>query len=456
MQISESETLELKRSTAELGEALKSIVAILNKHQAGDLYFGFRDNGVEVGQDVSQKTLRCIAQAIDQKIEPKIFPKITGVNIGGKDCVHVQYEGVQVPYFYEGRAYLRVADQDRQITVHELRKLFGEQISKDWEKQPSEKSIKDVDSKTLKDFMRHAKAASRINFSYSNAGTTLHKLGLTRNGKLLRAGEVLFCNDNRMEVQAAVFAGNDKLTFLDIRQIKGNLFGLLVKCRSYLWDHIDWRGKLSGEGRREIPEIPTRALEEALVNSVIHRDYANLKSNEISIFKDRIEVYNPGEYLPSASPQEFVKGQERSVLRNPLIAEAMYNANATERWGSGFKRIYDECKKAGVKVEFNEVKTGFVVVFHRKRAVSEQAEAPESPGKSQKSTRKVPEKYQKLLKAIISDSKISRDALAQKTGVPAGTILSGLRWLVKNGILRRVGPARGGYWEFIKTKDNWE
>ena len=54
----ESETLELKKSTSELKEAIISIVSILNKHQKGELYFGVKNNGDVVGQTVTEKTIR--------------------------------------------------------------------------------------------------------------------------------------------------------------------------------------------------------------------------------------------------------------------------------------------------------------------------------------------------------------------------------------------------------------
>ncbi|NLX92608.1 MAG: hypothetical protein GXZ02_01865 [Clostridiales bacterium] len=60
----ETETLEFKKSTGELKEAVISIGAILNKHQKGELYFGLKSDGMPVGQDVSEKTLREISQAI--------------------------------------------------------------------------------------------------------------------------------------------------------------------------------------------------------------------------------------------------------------------------------------------------------------------------------------------------------------------------------------------------------
>jgi ATP-dependent DNA helicase RecG len=56
----ESEFIELKKSTSELKEAIKSIVAMLNKHSAGELYFGIRNDGTVLGQEVSDKTLRSV------------------------------------------------------------------------------------------------------------------------------------------------------------------------------------------------------------------------------------------------------------------------------------------------------------------------------------------------------------------------------------------------------------
>ena len=79
MELKESETLELKKSTSELKEAIVSIVAILNKHGGGEVYFGVKNDGTVVGQDVTQNTLRSISQAIADNIERKIYPKIEDV-----------------------------------------------------------------------------------------------------------------------------------------------------------------------------------------------------------------------------------------------------------------------------------------------------------------------------------------------------------------------------------------
>jgi len=71
--IEENENIEFKKSTSLINQAVVSIVAILNKHGKGELYFRINDKGVVVGQDVSAKTLRDISQKIDEQIEPYLY-----------------------------------------------------------------------------------------------------------------------------------------------------------------------------------------------------------------------------------------------------------------------------------------------------------------------------------------------------------------------------------------------
>lgn len=117
--------------------------------------------------------------------------------------------------------------------------------------------------------------------------------------------------------------------------------------------------------RVEIPEIPLEAIREALINSLIHRDFKNPKSNEIAIYKDRIEIFNPGEFPEGFKPEDFIEGQG-SIPRNPLIANTLYLSKDIEKWGSGFRRITEACAEANVKVKFEIRKNGFMVIFYRK------------------------------------------------------------------------------------------
>ena len=85
--LKESEILELKKSTSELKEGIISIAAILNKHQQGELYFGIKNDGTAVGQDVTEKTLREVSKTISESIEPKIYPKIKEIEIAAKKVI---------------------------------------------------------------------------------------------------------------------------------------------------------------------------------------------------------------------------------------------------------------------------------------------------------------------------------------------------------------------------------
>jgi ATP-dependent DNA helicase RecG len=449
MKFKESEILELKSSTSELEEAIIAICAILNKHRKGELYFGIKNNGDVVGQDVSDKTLRDISKSISDHIEPKIYPYINSINIENKPCVHVTFEGKNIPYFADGRAYIRVGTENKQLTAHELKRFILNNNKPMWESQFSEKNIKDINAKTLKDYIFKANTAKRIDFEFTNAEAVLRKLCLIKNEKLLKAAEVLFCDDNSLEVQAAIFASKEKLTFLDIQQFKGNLFELLKKSEAYIKEHMNWRAELLTEGRKEIPEIPLRALTEALVNSFCHRDFFAPESNKIAIYKDRVEIYNPGQFPEGFTPEDFIKKEEQSILRNPLIANILFLSKDIEKWGSGLKRIYEECRTNNVKVEFAKLKSGFSIIFYRKESPLQR-----TPQISPQISPQIPtELEQKILNLIKEKSKISRTNIAKMLSLSEDTIKEYIERLKQKGLLKRVGSDRGGHWEVIENKE---
>jgi ATP-dependent DNA helicase RecG len=107
------------------------------------------------------------------------------------------------------------------------------------------------------------------------------------------------------------------------------------------------------------------AIREALFNSFCHKDYETGQSNEVAIYKDRIEIYNPGAFPEGYEPQDFIDRPERPVRRNPRIARILYYSKDVESFGTGLRRITETCNVAGVRVEFKKLKSGFVVCFYR-------------------------------------------------------------------------------------------
>jgi len=337
------------------------------------------------------------------------------------------------------------------MSAHELEIRMQNKKKFHWENEISRKTLADVNEGVVKDFMRKAKEAKRIDFDFVDVKTTLNKLGLLDRGDLTRAAEVLFCDESSMEVQAAIFAGTDKLTFLDIKSFKGTLFSLRQQAEIYVKEHMKWRAVITSGPREEIPEIPVDALREAIGNSLCHRDFSNPKGNEVAIFKDRVEIYNPGFFPDGVNPEDFFTGHEHSILRNPLIAETMYKSKDIERWGSGIKRIYDECVSAGVRVEFRKLKTGFVVMFYRPKWEEGEGLGQDHGGKSKvKSNEKSKVKSnEKVIRLIVSNSAITVPEIAESLGLSLAGVEKIIRTLKQRERLRRVGPDKGGHWEVL-------
>ncbi len=228
----ESETVELKRSTSELKEGVVSVAAILNKHRGGEIYFGVRNDGAVVGQAVSEKTLRDVSRALSEAIEPRIYPEVERVKLSGKDCIKVRFSGNDAPYLAFGRGYMRVGEEDRRLSARELERLFlsRNRDNARWESELSDRRLSEAHAPTVRRAVKKANLAGRLDFRFESVKATLNKLQLMRGGRLLKAAEALFCADNPLKVKAAVFAGTDKTTFLDIKEFEGTIFSLLDKA----------------------------------------------------------------------------------------------------------------------------------------------------------------------------------------------------------------------------------
>jgi ATP-dependent DNA helicase RecG len=365
----ESERLEFKKTTAELNEAVVSIAAILNKQGSGELYFGVNNDGTPLGMDISDKTLRDISQAISQHLEPKIFPEITDVYFLQNHCIHVVFQGDDAPYFAFQKAYIRVADTDKQMTRDELERFMLQKNERKntWDAAISERTIDEVDEKTLKAYLTKANRAMRIDFTYSTKEEVLNRLRLVKFGHVVNAADVLFCEPAYLETQMATFATDQKLTFLDIDRRSGRIGDLIEMSERYIGDAINWRVVFDGSiERKEIPEIPMDAVREALINSYCHRDYKSSQNNEILVFKNRVEIYNPGTFPFSMTPKDYIEGNEPSIRRNPRLSDLLYYSKDIESFGTGLRRISQACETAGVRVEFRLMKMGFAVVFYRR------------------------------------------------------------------------------------------
>lgn len=442
MKYKESETIELRKSTSELKEAVISISAILNKHSCGEVYFGIKNDGSIIGQEVGNKTLRDVSRAISENIEPKIYPKIQQLRINNKTCIKVNFQGKNLPYFAFGRAYMRVADEDRQISARELEHLIIKK-NKDklrWDTEIcTQAGLPDISIKKLKAFLKTA------GLKYDTLFNSLAKLKLLANRKLLNSAVILFAKRPQdffpnAKLRCAVFARTDTSFIIDRKEFEGDIFYLIEKAQEYILENIHIGMRLEGLRRIDVSEIDKEAFREAIINAFCHRDYREHDSVNLAIFKDRLEIRSPG-LLYGGLTIEKIRTEMVSERRNELLAELLHRVHFIEKWGRGISLILSKEPTA----EFKEVGNHFIVVFKRKSTAS----AEKAIGKTVEKT--VEKTKEKIIALIKEKPTITQHELKVRIGLTRRGIEWNLKKLKEEGVLRRIGSDRGGYWQ-VKRK----
>lgn len=361
----EDETLEFKKTTGEINEAVQSICAMLNKHGHGTVYFGILPNGEVKGQIVNDNTLRDISRKVFETICPQVIPSIKKMVVDGKDIIEVVFKGNEAPYSCKGIYYIRVADEDRVLQPNELRQLFEYNKNGSWDSQLTDYSIDDIDIESLRKFYNKAISCGRLKENEFDPKRLLIKLELMKNDKLTNAGYYLFSNKKPIVLKMAIFATDKKLTFLDINRIDGNIISLIDEANSYVKKNIRWKADIIDMRRVEKPEIPLNALREIICNSFAHARYNSNTEHEISIHPSMIRIYNPGEFPIGYKPEDFIEKNMPSMVRNPLILKTLFKSEDVESYSSGFKRVYDECNNACVGIDYVIDREGFTFIFKR-------------------------------------------------------------------------------------------
>jgi len=238
----ESETREFKKGLSELKEGLISAAAVLNKHGAGELWFGVRNDGTAAGLDVNEKTLRDLSQAIAAHIEPRIYPKIAARTFQGAKCIHITFAGSDAPYFAYGRAYMRVADEDRQMSAKELEKfiLAKNREGVRWDNQPGDLKLRDMDAGRVARFLE--KAGLQKGKAKESVQCALEKLDVIRDGSPVQCAALFFSKKPPVQLRCAVFASRTSAHFLDQHDFEGDVLELIDEAQKYILKNIHIRG----------------------------------------------------------------------------------------------------------------------------------------------------------------------------------------------------------------------
>ena len=156
---------------------------------------------------------------------------------------------------------------------------------------------------------------------------------------------------------------------LDDKEYEGNLIYLLKSGSEFIRNNSKVRFVKEAQYRVDKPDYAERAVTEALVNALIHRDYIVLGSEvHIDMFDDRVEITSPGGMFGGGSIQEYDIYSIRSMRRNPVIADLFHRMKYMERRGSGLRKIVSETEKLpgyteAYKPEFSSTATDFRVIL---------------------------------------------------------------------------------------------
>ena len=446
----ESETLEFKKTTGEVKEGMVSIAAILNKHGVGTLYFGVKPNGDAVGQEVSESSLRDVSRLVYEMIKPQIYPVIVEEVLDGRHVIKVEFSGEDRPYSAAGRYYLRTADEDREVTPAELKQFFiANEYKEKWEKTKTDVLAKNIDKQAIKTFCSKAISAGRMVDGKYTAQTILKRFGLVDGEYLTNAGNVLFGNKNPVTLKAAIFATDEKLTFLDMQMYEDNILNLLNTAEMYILKNIRWKTEIVGADREEIPEIPVAVIREVLANSFAHAVYNGNTYHEICIHPDKITIYSPGTYASSYKPEDYITKNLPSSIRNATISKVLYLNKSIEQFGSGFKRINSLCKDAKIRYSYQVSDFGFTFIIYRNTESSAKKINDNDVTANVTVNVTLNKTEQAVYNLLVINQNYTRDELAEATSKTVRTIQRVLDSLKAKDLIERVGSDKTGYWKIL-------
>ena len=249
----------------------------------------------------------------------------------------------------------------------------------------------DLDAERIRSFVHVAKR--KRNFALSLDATVdeiLKHLDLIReDGRVTNAAVLLFYPRPQrffpsIKVKCAQFYG----TTVDrpmpaLKQIGGTLFEQVDGATQFVLDHIDmYVGDRNGSNFAEtIWELPKDAVFEAIVNAVCHQELTTHASVQIMLFKDRLEVWNPGRLSPLLTLQKLTEPHS-SQPTNEKIAEIMYLYGNIEEQGTGTLKIIDLCKEAHLQPPEFQDDTIFKTIIRRPPRLNNGAFDPKKLGEA--------------------------------------------------------------------------
>src|SRR5690606_12283700 len=334
------------------GDSLAAELAAFANSGGGQLFLGVNDDGSVAGLDAAdvRRLNQLLGNVASQQVRPPVHPVTENVQTDQGIVIVVEVpNGLAKPYMDNlGRIWVKQGSDKRHVTSREeMQRMFqnaglvyADVVS------VAGTSLADLDEKAFQAYFNR-----RYGQSPDYAGLTLEQLlqnlGLGDGRELNLAGLMLFGRNPQrwrpaFEIKAVAFPGIvlHDTRYLDSEDIKGTLQEQFKGAFAFIkrnLHHVQQGRGFNSLGELEIPEA---ALEELLVNALIHRDYFTSASIRIMVFADRVEIASPG-HLPDGLSVADIR-QGRTNRRNPTLTEHASHILPYRGMGSGIPRALEE------------------------------------------------------------------------------------------------------------------
>lgn len=385
----ESQTIEIK--SAEHGYPTRlfdTLSSFSNQDDGGIIIFGIdeKDNfaikGVYDAQDLQKKvTEQC------KQMEPTVRALFTMCEIGEKILVSAEIPGVDVsdrPVFYKGvgrikGSYIRVGESDEPMSEYEIYsyEAFRKRIRDDIKIVKGAK-IQLFDEKRMAEYLSRVKSERRNLADNVSDDEILELMGVTSDGTPTLAGLMTFSKYPQTYFpQLCITAvalpgtemgetGTDGERFIDNKRITGAIPDMLEEAVEFVRTNSRTKTIIDDNGKRvDKNEYPIKAVREAILNALVHRDYSIYTENtpiRIEMYRDRMEVTNSGGLYGKISIDAL--GKVHPETRNAALANMLELLNITENRYSGIPTMRREFLNAGLPApNFSVIHGEFKVVM---------------------------------------------------------------------------------------------
>ena len=423
----ESEVVELKAEV--VGDICKEVIAFANT-KGGTLYIGVSDDGSVVGVKNADQVILQLNNMIRDSIKPDVtmFVGYKTQHVGDKDIIAVTIQkGTDRPYYLGSKGlkpsgvYVRNGTSSDPATDTAIRRMIKETDGDNFE------SMRSLEQNLS--FEAAEKQFEKQNIPFDTA--KMQTLGMISADGIYSNVALLLSDQCPSTIKAATFSGEDKGSFQDRREFGGSLFQQMEELYSYLDLRNQTKATFDGLYRIDTRDYPEDALREALLNSLIHRDYSFRASTLVSVHADRIEFVSVGGLPFGIELDDIMLGL--SVCRNPKLAAIFYRLQLIEAYGTGMPKIMNAYTETELKPKIEVSSNAFKITLPNRNAGTNHTQTPVGTLKSEE---------KRILDFIGSNGHIVRSDVDQLLDVSQATANRILKQMVAEGLIYQDGNGR--------------